>query len=426
MPTARSRTFDTRSNFTGTYQNIPLGSTTTRSLATGLNGTCNDVIGNFPNPNSLSITRLNRQYPGLVGTHVNAATGLVDKIMNNFPIGYHLGPTDPRGVFPALTTLDKSNYAWRALSEGNPSAPDMSLPTFVSEMKDIPSLVKNWYGMFIRGKKAYQALLRVEGGPGTGRRLSELLLQIPEIAASGHLTWRWAIAPFIRDVRKMADYGFLMMRRMAMLRALQNGKVIRTRVALGGSTQRIVQSGQILHSEGASLHGKRVTDYTQKVWATVQYKMPGGKLFPYIEAELLNKAHRLVYGITTHEALATAWELMPWSWFVDWFAGIGTVINATNNTLGLVHSGVSLMNYTHSESSIEVDPATSDSWVSLNGDYHESYERKERFNVSPVLPFAPTYLPVLTGKALSILGSLVVLQQQPARYLGPLLRTRRK
>lgn len=422
MPTARSRTFNNLSPFTGTYQNVSLGTTTTRSLNTGLSGTCDDTIGNFPNSNSLAITRKNQQYPGLVGARVNAANGQIDRIMNNFPLGSHPGPVDPRSVFPALTTLEKSNYAWRILSETNPSSPDVSLPTFLAEMRDIPSLVKNWYKMFIRGKKAYLAFKRVEGGPGSGHRLGELLTQIPEILASGHLTWRWAIAPFIRDVRKMCDFAYLANKRLAMMRKLQNGQVIRTRCALANNSVKTVQTGQILHSEGIVLKGTRSVTYTERCWGTVSYRLPGGKLFPYAENELIERSRRLVYGITTHEALATAWELMPWSWFVDWFTGIGTVINATNNTLGLVHNDCCLMRHSMSETTIGIDPALSESWARPNSDYLETYERKERFVVAPIIPFAPTYLPLLTGKALSILGSLAVLREQPGRYLGPEFR----
>lgn len=426
MPTARSRSFNNRAPFTGTYQNVALGSTTTRSLDTGLSGTCDDTIGNFPNPNGLSITRENRQYPGLVGTRYNIVTGAVERIMNNFPLGSHPTPPDPRTVFPALTTLEKSNYAWRILSEANPSKADVSLPTFIAEMKDIPSLMKNWYHMFIRGKKAYQALLRVEGGPGTGRRLSALLLQIPAIVASGHLTWRWAIRPFIRDVEKLCDFTYLVNKRMYELAKLHTGHVIRRRVSLGRTSSTSVATGQILHSEGIVLKGKRITTSTSRTWGTVSYRMPDGKLFPITNDELVAKARRLVWGITTHEALATAWELMPWSWFVDWFANIGTVINATNNSLGLVHNDCCLMRHTKSEVTIDIDPATSESWARPNSDYYTTFERKERFVVAPLLPFAPTYLPLLSGKALSILGSLAILRDDPGRYLGPELRRIRR
>lgn len=416
MATGRSRSFDNRSNFTGTYQNITIGSTTTRSLATGLNGTCDDTIGNFPNANGLAISSLNRQYPGLVGERINALTGMVDRRMNNFPVAYHPDPIDPRSVFPNYTTLEKNNLAWRILSEANPSAPDVSLPTFIAELKDLPSLMKYWNRAFIESHVVRNPFKGIADHPAYW---DKLVTELFEIAAAGHLTWRWAVKPFVRDFNLMLEYTRLFDKRLKMLDALARGRTIRRKVVL--AENHVMQStpGVILHSEGIVLRGSRRVAFTEKAWGTVKYKLPGGKLFPAFGDSNRARARRLLFGITSHEALATAWELMPWSWLVDWFAGIGTVIKATNNTLGLVHSDCCLMRHTKSEGTCDIDTALSEGWARPNKDWFFSHERKERFLVTPVIPFAPTYLPICTAKAWSILGSLTILQARPGRHLKP-------
>lgn len=416
--TGRSRSFDARERFSGTYQNFTLGTTTTRSVDVGASGTCDDTVGNWYGGNALGLTKLVRLYPGLVGERFSVTTGALERRMNNFPIGYHPGPTDPRTVFPALTTLQKNNYAWSILAKTNPSAPDVSLPTMIAELKDIPSLVKNWYGLFLRKPWSFST-------GKTPKHWKTLLQRLPEIIASGHLTWRWAIAPFIRDVSKLLDFHFLIQRRMKMLEELET-KGLRRRVSLGTDSLNTVSSLQFLHSEGITIKGKRHVVFNSKTWGTVCYKLlpPVGfkKLTRYFNWRKADErfllARRLVQGITTHEALATAWELMPWSWLVDWALGIGTVISATNNTLGTTHSDPFLMRYTSSESSIEIDEATSEKWARPNGEFMETMERKERFLVPPLLPFAPSTLPFCEWKAVSILGSLAVLQVRPGRNLS--------
>jgi len=418
MPTARNRSFNNRSNRTGTYQNYTLGTTTTRSALIGEWGTCDDTIGNFPLPNGLDLIRRNAQYPGLVGKRINATTGVVEREMSNFPVAYRPGPTDPRSVFPALTSLQKSNLSWTILSKANPSAPDVSLPTVLAEMKDIPSLMQSWYKLFVRRPRdpiTKEFLFRGYLPP----HWKLMLQRLPEIIASGHLTWRWAIAPFIRDIRKMCDFTFLMNKRLGELRKLKDGQTIRRRIPLGEDYQVIDEPNRILHSEGIVIRGTRRTAYTSKMWGTVKYKIPSEHAWFFkSDDDLVNLAKRLTYGLTSYEALATAWELMPWSWFVDWFTGIGTVINATNNTLGLVHSDCCLMRHSRSESEFIINPAVSESWASPNSDFFEAFDRKERYVVAPLIPFAPSYLPLCTGKAVSILASLAILQVRPGRNLS--------
>lgn len=417
MP-SRSRNFDTKSTRSGSTWHIAFG-TQTGSMTVGLDGTCDDVVGNRTGSNNLLIIKRNRQYPVLNGTLYSGSSPI--KSFNGYPIGYRPGPVDPSSVFPSPTTLMLNNWAWRTLAEGNPSSSDISLPTFLAELKDMPSLVKNWYGMFINGAKGIKAFRNSIGKSNssiTDAHLANLFTQIPEIVAAGHLTWRWAIAPFVRDVNLLLDASRLIQKRVDLLNKLANGRSIRTKVALGKTVKRLYEANGYLHTLNGSIYGRRVVDYTEMVWGTVSYSLPNGKLFPSMQANILAKARRLVFGITTYEAIATAWELMPWSWFVDWFAGIGTVIKANNNALGLTHGAVCIMRHASSETSIDVNAALTDPWITLSGDYRETYDRKERYgNASPILPFAPTYLPVLTGKALSILGSLFVLQQKPGKYL---------
>jgi len=416
---------DTRANFTGTYQNVTLGTTTTRSLATGLNGTCDDTVGNYPNPNGLSITKLSRQYPGLDGIRYSTVNGAVQRIMTNFPLGSHPGPVDPRTKFPELTTLDKSNYAWQILSKANPSAASVSLPTTLLELKDIPSLMRSWYGLFARRPRGLTGrLLERRNGDLTYRgylppQWAILLSRTPEIIASGHLTWRWAIAPFIRDMKTLLDLQFLLSRRVDELKKLFSGRVIRRRVQLGKNSVLVEQYNQIFHSEGILIKGTRQTVFTESLWGTVKYRAPYKLNVTALhnEAQLRSKAYRLLTGINSHGALASAWELMPWSWLVDWFLQVGTVINATNNALGLVHSDCCLMRHSMSETGIVIDKVASESWAVPNREYSEIYDRKERFVVAPLLPFAPTYLPIFTRKAELILGSLLITRVKPGDSL---------
>ena len=391
-------------------------------------GSSSDHIGNFPSPNPLSLTKVTWQFPRLVGTqYTDPPTSRPIRQFTNYPIDYQPGaPGIPSASgIRRLNTLDVNNFAWKVMSEANPSAPITSVPTFIAELKDLPSLMKNWYGLFLRGKSAFrpsQANWRPPKGaprqpPSSWNKMLQL---IPETIASGHLTWRWAIAPFIDDIRKFCDASFHISRNLAMLQRLQDGKALRRRVSLRTTTYSEVQSNVFLHSDGTIIKGDLLTSCSEKSWGTVTYSLPkstdlGTSPGSLAEANRqLNRMRRLTYGITTYGLLETAWELMPWSWMVDWFTNLGSVISANNNSLGLQRGSICLMQTINTNRTIQAITQKAD-WVTLVGsDFYQAYVTKDRIvNAVPLLPFAPTYLPLLTWKAQSILGSLAVLRARP-------------
>lgn len=420
MATARSRSFDDRVSISGTYLNVSIGSTQTQSRLDGARGACADVIGNPTGVNPLGITRVERHIPGLSGV-LRDQNG-VQRVLTNWPLGYQVDSPDPRGVFPALSTLDLNNLSWKLRSEANPSAPDVSVPTVLAELKDVPSLMRSWYALFARPRWKSRRTFSTYW--------TKLMSHTSELIASGHLTWRWAVAPFVRDLRAMLEVQANMSKRMLDLQKLSNGGSIKRRVQLRQDAKR-VRTARVLNSNGIWIEGWTDDSYTEKVWGCISYSVPQGpksldSLVLKDNAKLRSLAYRLSYGITTYEALATAWELMPWSWLIDWFTGLGTVINGLNNTLGLVGYNGCIMRHTECETTMTIDPTKSGTWAKPTSFYRTSYERKERFLSIPLLPFAPSYLPLLTRKAGLILGSLYILRVRPGdsfnRSLSKLLR----
>jgi len=168
-----------------------------------------------------------------------------------------------------------------------------------------------------------------------------------------------------------------------------------------------------LHSQGAIIDGRRQVDYTREVWGTAQWKLKPDSELPQLGAGRLNEtAHLLAAGFTSAEKLAVAWQLMPWSWLIDWFTDIETTILATNNSIGCLWQKVALMVKTTSVANFTV--TTKPAWVDLNGFYYERSVRKERYPVVPLLPFSFSVLPILDSGKWSILGALAT-----SRLLSP-------
>jgi len=336
---------------------------------------CFDTVGERETSNVFDLVR--------TFTHFPTITGAGEFI--GYPMQYHPGPDDPRGVWPAFTLADKNALAWEILAKTNPSVPKVNIASYLGELKDIPGMVQGF------GKK----LLRD--------------------AAAGYISWRWVVRPLAKDLATLFQFQQSVNNRMKELYALRDGRTLRKRCQLVNASQR-----NVTH---VTLHGIRfvATAYrdvllTTNCWGTCEWKLAAGNMLPQMGHRQLE---RLAYlstggfdgygGIGNYAALEAAWELTPWSWLVDWFSSVGTCLKASNNELGLTFGRLSLMRHSTSKSTYTLDGPIP-SQYSLSGWYEEEMERKERYPVVPVIPFPLPTLPLLTGKQMSILGALAVLK----------------
>jgi hypothetical protein len=129
----------------------------------------------------------------------------------------------------------------------------------------------------------------------------------------------------------------------------------------------------------------------------------------FLSALALGTAEISQTGILSHDTLATAWELCPWSWLIDWCTNYGDIIAATRNAIPVTYSDVAIMRTTTSRR-IFYDIGTDPTWSYIHrmGDYFELATRKERFR--PILlPFSlPCFFPLIEGGHWQILAALAV------------------
>lgn len=375
--TARSRTLDKRVSLTGSLYWITWRY---NSQNLGMIKYCDDHIGNWEVCNPLSITEWTKVSPCLNGTLKNTQ-GAVLRKFTSYPLAYWTNAIpDPRTKFSQPSTADLNNYAWEILAKTNVSQAYVNVLQQVGELKDLPDLVRGWGNSLL------------------------------ESAAKGVISWRWCLKPMAGDVTKLLNFVGACNKRFEELRRLRDGKVIRKRVMLGSDQKADTPSRVLLHSEGASVYGTRTNVYTRKVWGTANWKVGADSDIPDMDdRELLAKTRRLMLGLNTHGALEAAWELVPWSWLVDWFSNCGTMLAATNNSVGCTWHRLSLMQTSTTEVRFEVLPTDYPSWVTVDGTWDWKCVRKERYPVFPVVPFPLPSLPVLSLGKVSILASLAVL-----------------
>lgn len=389
----RQRTMDLRGNVTGgyyfLYQSPPQQ---TRSAMHGKKWVTDDTIGNFWYANAfLSVFTETRPFLLSGSLYATYPPYELLKSFSSCPDALIVNPPAHHISF-ALSALDKSNRAWQILANTNPSSPDISVPTFIGELKDLPSLV-------VRVQKAGITLIE------RGSRMTRL--------ARSQLTFRWALMPALRDLATLYKFQEAVDNRVKMLTNLRDRKWLSKRTGFGEDTLILPSVGTYVQSEGGPVYAMRHESHKVKSWGSARWKIVSGTKFPPTAAGMRKYAERISLGLTSFEAFSTLWELTPWSWLTDWFFGIGTSISALNNAVPCTWSELCLMRTLTSQCRYTpVTGSQSASWISVQGEKKELRISKERHVVTPTLPFVQVAVPLVRARTWQILGSLAILRSK--------------
>jgi hypothetical protein len=125
------------------------------------------------------------------------------------------------------------------------------------------------------------------------------------------------------------------------------------------------------------------------------------------EREIRFLAEELVLGV--HTVTATqVYNLVPWSWLIDWFSDMGDILAAYRGGLRWRYAGLNVMYQTDYYMSV-VFPNPRANFTISPLSPHSHAVTKNR--IQPTVSIYPTFrIPYLTGKQWSILSSLAVLR----------------
>lgn len=278
---------------------------------------------------------------------------------------------------PALASItgipSLSELALKAIANMNPNTPVVDFPVFLGELKDLPHMVKQ-IGDLIRSR---------------GKKRPS--------AADAHLAYAFGWRPLISDLMKMISLTEATEKRQKYLQRLAKGTRIKRKLGSG--------SGDLIGPSTltwAGATGSAVTGYYTSsdwtAWYTAWAKYNG--TIPSMDA-LHAAAFRAVVGMTG-PSLSQAWELLPWSWLMDYFTNFGAYLQATRGGLPFTWSNLCIMRRTVAERRdyVVFNPQKLDFQPGLRT---SEFKERKVFNYTPLPAFRQQ---VLSWSQLAILGSL--------------------
>nr|UJQ85122.1 MAG: hypothetical protein 1 [Leviviridae sp.] len=278
------------------------------------------------------------------------------------------------------------SFASTILKRTNPSRASVDLAVTLGEMRELPSLVKE--GWDLSQRRLFNHVPR-----WVFRNLGR--------AAKLNLMVQFGILPLISDAQKLLIFQDLVDQRMKELERLSSRGLRRT-ISLGSWNASSTDSSiTYFHSNGVTFKGylKRTTVEHVRGHARWHLDEP----FAQSDSELRALATRIVTGQTVD--LLTAYELMPWSWLIDYFSNLGDYISSKRNLVGATPSLPAVM--VNSRTLVSHPTIYHDNGQGYMTAIHNVREDKKRQYASAGLN---AYLPALSGKQMSILGSLSVLK----------------
>lgn len=332
----------------------------------------------------LTITRVTRSGGLINGTEGSLLTGY---IWNDYPCTYW---TDPFTInhLSILNQPSDGVLATSAIARTNPSRNQSTLLEYAGELADY-------------GKEAERKF--DEGLRGITRKFPRKTFQNLNRLAKLNLLTQFALLPLISDIELLLSFQQAVDKRVDEIERLRTRGLRRTVDLWEGDTSSS-HTNVLIQSQGVTLR----CDLNKVTKVSIRGHVRWRCTSNWIQSDALVRAQarKAILGYDLDPT--TLYELMPWSWLIDYFTNLGTMVKATRNHFDAVHDVVKIM--THSRTVMTSSNHTTDGGganIITCTPMHSMREDKRR---RPTTPSIGSRIEFLQPAQWSILGSLAVLR----------------
>lgn len=269
-------------------------------------------------------------------------------------------------------TLENDTLSLQLLAETNPFRADFSVPLAIWELLDLAALFK-FIGSTFAG-----------------------------FAAGAYLNFRFGWLQFVQDLKTLTNIVDTVLSRVREFESLSRKGGLRRNIRLYGKslseeTQVVIHSSLGCYINGINRGRYKVTYRGSVRWC------PTKDFRPYLaKLDKTRLALSSVFDLRGELSPATFWNMIPFSWLVDYFVGIGDLLEASEG-IGLVAPyDVCIMRYYRGSESVQ--PTTNMPKVYVNkGKFTTSLYSRDVW-VPPSVP--PSKLQFLTATKVTTLAAI--------------------
>lgn len=364
---------------------------------------CEDVTGNRDGDNPLSMRKVTTRFDPLNGPAKRPSDGRTIATCSAYV---------PEGIgypFPMDAPDSDSLHVPSVLARSNPSRPYVDTGVFLGELRDFPAMGKSLWDASRRIVRSIdKSLSRIDR---LNLSFKKAALEVFSNPDEYFIATQFGYLPFISDVMKYCNAGEQIQKRAEELKRARATGNSSKRVSLDSDQVHSVDPRYRLSSLGVSFYAELVVASSYKRWGVGKWSLePDGPLARVnTTSELMALTRRAVYGADVDAS--TAWNLMPWSWLIDWASNAGDWIESSRNTLGFSRSGTTtIMTQGIGLWSTRRKPGIHDFYADVTGgNFDITFDRKLR-TVHSSYDMPSLSIPILTGKQTAILGSLATLR----------------
>lgn len=307
---------------------------------------------------------------------------------------------DPGWPFPNNFPLSLKDIGPNELAaRTNPSKPAVNLPLFLFELKDVPGMLSQ-VSSFAKSLPLTIELIKTRGFNLMAKGRQKKIVQgLGEFNLAVGFGW----APLLEDLVTMIGLSDAVQRRMRDLSSTKSPRGLRKTVKIDSASSH-EDTGSVYSANldnEATIIARHVTTKKSRRWATAVWKENGG-IMPPIDDTYVGALKSLL-GLSVEAS--TIWEAIPWSFLVDYFFGVGTMLEARRNSVQHDCIRMALMTETITTKVTTIDAVYNvHGWSGGSGSMNAI--RKER---TPLVgSLVPAFTPFLSERQVSNLASLSV------------------